>query len=163
MAGIDVAIRFGPPEPSSLIARKLLETRILTCAAPSYLVRRGRPTHPRDLETERHECLLFRDPVTGRPFAWEFHRAGEVLPVAVSGRLVLNDVATALSACAAGLGVAQPMALGLDEMLADGRLVNLFPEWNGERFPLHAYYPSRRANSPRVRAFMDFVAGIGGG
>jgi DNA-binding transcriptional LysR family regulator len=73
--GFDVAVRFGEPEPSALIARKLLDTRILTCAAPAYLARCGQPRHPRDLE--RHECLLFRDPVTGRPFAWEFHRAGK--------------------------------------------------------------------------------------
>ena len=79
--GFDVAVRFGEPEPSGLIARKLLDTRILTCAAPAYLARCGRPRHPRDLE--RHECLLFRDPVTGRPFAWEFHRAGKVSKVKV--------------------------------------------------------------------------------
>lgn len=161
--GFDVAIRFGEPEATGLVMRKLLETRILTCAAPAYLARRGRPAHPADLETGGHECLLFRDPATGRPFGWEFHRVGEVLTVRVSGRLVLNDVATALSACEAGLGVAQPMAIGLDERLADGRLVELFPEWGEERFPLHAYYPSRHLRTSRVRAFLDFVAGIGGG
>lgn len=161
--GYDVAIRFGEPEATGLVTRKLLETRILTCAAPSYLQRRGRPKHPQELATQGHECLLFRDPATGRPFAWEFHRASEVQAVTVRGRLVLNDVATALSACAAGLGVAQPMALGIDEMLSDGRLVELFPDWGDERFPLHAYYPSRHLSTSRVRAFMDFVAEIGRG
>jgi DNA-binding transcriptional LysR family regulator len=77
--GIDVAVRFGEPKPSGLIARKLRETRILACAAPAYLARHGRPRHPRDLV--RHECILFRDPVTGRPFPWEFHRAGKVVEV----------------------------------------------------------------------------------
>src|ERR1700739_2613742 len=81
--GFDAAVRFGEPEPSGLVARKLLETRILTCAAPSYLARRGTPQHPQDLG--QHECLLFRDPVTGRPFAWEFHRDDEVIEVQVSG------------------------------------------------------------------------------
>jgi DNA-binding transcriptional LysR family regulator len=90
--GFDVGIRFGEPEPSGLIVRKLLETRILTCAAPTYLARYGRPQHPQDLV--QHECLLFRDPVTGRPFPWEFHRGGEVIEVKVSGRLVVNDLAT---------------------------------------------------------------------
>src|SRR5271155_3085018 len=79
--GFDAAVRFGEPEPSGLISRKLLETHILTCAAPDYLARHGRPRHPLDLE--RHECLLFRDPVTGRPFAWEFRRGGEVVEVKV--------------------------------------------------------------------------------
>jgi DNA-binding transcriptional LysR family regulator len=89
--GFDAAVRFGEPEPSSLIARKLLETRILTCAAPAYFARRGTPRHPRDLG--QHECLLFRDPVTGRPFPWEFHRDDEVIEVKVSGQLVVNDLA----------------------------------------------------------------------
>jgi DNA-binding transcriptional LysR family regulator len=159
--GFDVAIRFGEPDASGLVTRKLAETRILTCASPSYLERYGRPDHPAELADGQHQCLLFRDPTTGRPFKWEFHRGGEVLPVEVNGRLVLNDVATSLSACVAGLGIAQPMALGTDAMLADGRLIELFPQWNGERFPLHAYYPSRHLCPCRVRAFMDFVSEIG--
>src|ERR1700679_2054729 len=56
--GFDATVGFGEPEPSGLVARKLLETRILTCAAPAYLARHGTPEHPRDLE--RHECLMFR-------------------------------------------------------------------------------------------------------
>ena len=103
--GFDIAVRFGEPEPSSLIARKLLETRIITCAAPSYLARYRRPHHPRDLAD--HECLLFRDPVTGRPFTWEFHDGREIIEVEVNGRLILNDLATKLAACIAGHGIAQ--------------------------------------------------------
>jgi DNA-binding transcriptional LysR family regulator len=129
--GFDAAIRFGEPEPSALVTRKLLETRILTCASSDYIDRHGRPGHPRDLAADQHECLLFRDPATGRPFDWEFHRAGEILPVKVHGRVILNDGATAVAACAAGLGVAQPMALGLEEMLRDGTLIELFPDWDG--------------------------------
>ncbi|GAB0118054.1 LysR family transcriptional regulator [Acidisoma sp. 7E03] len=155
--GFDAAVRFGEPEPSGLVTRKLLETRILTCAAPAYLVRHGRPAHPSALAADGHECLLFRDPVTGQPFAWEFWQDGRILPVNVRGRVIVNDVATALAACAAGLGIAQPMALGLDAMLAAGTLVELFPEWNGERFPLHVYHPSRHLPPAKVRAFLDFV------
>jgi DNA-binding transcriptional LysR family regulator len=153
--GIDVAVRFGEPEPSALIARRLMETRILTCAAPSYLARHGAPARPPDLE--RHECLLFRDPVTGRPFPWEFHRRGRTVAVNVKGRLVLNDLATKLAACVAGLGVAQSFAFGLEPLLARGELVQLLPEWAEERFPLYVYYPSRHLPSAKVRAFIDFV------
>jgi DNA-binding transcriptional LysR family regulator len=155
--GFDAAVRFGEPEPSALMTRKLLDTRILTCAAPHYLARHGQPGHPRDLESDRHTCLLFRDPATGRPFDWEFDRAGEVLPVKVSGRVILNDVATALAACTAGLGIAQPMALGLDAALRNGTLVQLFPDWDGEWFPLHVYHPSRHLPPAKVRAFLEFV------
>ncbi len=113
--GIDVAVRFGVPEPSALIARKLVETRILTCASPAYLLRRGEPRHP--LELSQHECPLFRNPVSGRPFPWEFHRRSEIIEVPVNGRLVLNDLASKLAACVAGHGIAQTFALGIDALL----------------------------------------------
>ncbi len=154
--GIDVAVRFGLPEPSALIVRKLFETRILTCAAPSYLALHGAPRRPEELES--HECLLFRDPATGRPFPWEFHRDGEIVEVKVSGRLVLNDLAAKLAASVAGLGVAQSFALGLDPLLESGALVQILPDWAEERFPLYLYYPSRHLPPVKVRAFIDFLA-----
>jgi DNA-binding transcriptional LysR family regulator len=153
--GFDAAVRFGEPEPSGLIVRKLMETRILTCAAPAYLARYGRPQHPQDLV--QHECLLFRDPVTGRPFPWEFHRGGEVIEVKVSGRLVVNDLATKLNACAAGHGISQSLALGLDPLLESGELIQILSDWAEERFPLYAYLPSRHLPPAKVRAFLEFV------
>jgi DNA-binding transcriptional LysR family regulator len=153
--GFDIAVRFGEPEPSGLIARKLLETRIITCAAPAYLARCGQPQHPRDLV--RHECLLFRDPVTGRPFGWEFHRAAEIVEVEVTGRLVVNDLATKLTACAAGHGIAQTIEFGLDALLRSGELIQILADWAEERFPLYVYHPSRHLPPAKVRAFLDFV------
>ena len=149
----------GEPELSGLVARKLLETRILTCAAPGYLARHGTPEHPRDLE--RHECLMFRDPVTGRPFDWEFRRGAEVVAIKARGRLVVNDLATKLALCAGGNGIAQTIELGLAPMLASGALVQVLPDWAEERFPLYAYYPSRHLPPAKVRAFVDFVVESG--
>jgi DNA-binding transcriptional LysR family regulator len=153
--GFDAAVRFGEPGLSGLVARKLLETRILTCAAPGYLARHGAPEHPRDME--RHECLMFRDPVTGRPFDWEFRRGAEVVVIKARGRLVVNDLATKLALCAAGNGIAQTIELGLAPMLAGGALVQVLPDWAEERFPLYACYPSRHLPPAKVRAFVDFV------
>jgi DNA-binding transcriptional LysR family regulator len=153
--GFDAAVRFGEPEPSGLVARKLLETRILTCASPAYLARHGTPEHPRDLE--RHACLMFRDPVTGRPFDWEFRRGNEVVSFKARGRLVVNDLATKLAACAGGNGIAQTIELGLAPLLESGNLVQVLPDWAEEHFPLFAYYPSRHLPPAKVRAFVDFV------
>jgi DNA-binding transcriptional LysR family regulator len=153
--GFDAAVRFGEPEPSGLVARKLLETRILTCASPAYLARHGTPAHPRDLE--RHECLMFRDPVTGRPFDWEFRRGAEVVSIKARGQLVVNDLATKLAACAGGNGIAQTIELGLAPLLGSGALVQVLPDWAEKRLPLHAYYPSRHLPPAKVRAFVDFV------
>ncbi|HEX4192144.1 MAG TPA: LysR substrate-binding domain-containing protein, partial [Stellaceae bacterium] len=104
-----------------------------------------------------HECLLFRDPATGRPFPWEFRKGKETIAVKVTGRLVLNDLATKLAACAAGLGIAQSFALGIDPMLDSGALVQLLPDWAEERFPLYVYHPSRHLPPAKVRAFIAFV------
>lgn len=155
MAGIDVAVRFGPPDESSLIARKLLETPILTVAAPAYLARHGKPRSPHDLV--HHEALLFRDPQTGLPFPWEFHRGGEIVEVKVSGRMVLDDPSVAVSACVAGQGVFQSIAIGLAPFVERGELVPILPEWSEELYPLYAYHPSRHLPPAKVRAFLAFI------
>jgi DNA-binding transcriptional LysR family regulator len=155
--GFDAAVRFGEPEPSALVARRLLDTRIVTCAAPSYLAAHGRPAHPRELGEGLHECIHFLDPVTGRPFPWEFHRGRQRLRVQVAGRLVVNDVETMLGACAAGHGIAQILALGTEELRRSGRLVELFPTWPDERFPLYVFHLSRHVPPAKLRAFLDFV------
>jgi DNA-binding transcriptional LysR family regulator len=153
--GFDIAVRFGEQPPSSLVARKLLETRILTVAAPSYIAVHGRPKHPHDLQ--KHDCIQFRDPVTGKPFEWEFHRGREIVPVRTTGRLLLTDVGTMLGACIAGAGIAQVMALGVEDLLEQGLIVELFPNWPGETFPLYALYHSRQLPPAKLRAFIDFA------
>jgi DNA-binding transcriptional LysR family regulator len=156
--GIDVALRFGSPPRRSVVAVKLLETRIVTVAAPAYLDRYPRPSRPEDLA--RHDCVEFRDPATGRPFSWEFRRGSEVVPVATSGRLILTDADLMLNACLAGGGVAQVMAFGIEDLLAGGQLVDLFPDWPDEVFPLYATHPSRRHVPAKVRAFLRFCRRI---
>lgn len=153
--GVDVAVRFGEPDAATLIARKLLDTRILACASPAYLAERGTPAHPRDLL--RHECLMYRDPATGRPFPWEFERRGKVVTVPVSGRIVFSELATKLAACAAGLGIAQTIEFGVEPLLRRGDLVQVLPNWAEERYPLFAYHPSRHLPPAKVRAFLDFL------
>jgi DNA-binding transcriptional LysR family regulator len=156
--GIDLAIRFGQPRFTTLVSRKLIEAPILTVASPAYLERQGRPAHPPDLV--RHRCLQFIDPHTGFPFDWEFVRGDEVLEVATKGPLTFSDPKTMLDECIAGSGVAQVIEWGVVELLAGGQLVDLFPEWHGERFPLFAYHPSRKHLPAKVRAFPDFCIEI---
>jgi DNA-binding transcriptional LysR family regulator len=162
-AGCDLAVRFGEPGASTLVARKLLDTRIVTVAAPSYIKRHGKPLDPKELGDPGHECIHFTDPNTGHPWAWEFHRKRRRIEVPVHGRLTVNDVGTLHSACLAGHGVAQIKELGAESMLADGRLVDLFPDWPDERFSLYALHPSRHHPPAKTRAFLDFVASITAG
>ncbi|AMG34807.1 LysR family transcriptional regulator [Achromobacter xylosoxidans] len=156
--GIDVAVRFGPQPPSTMTSRLLLETRVLTVASPAYLARHGRPKRPEKLAG--HDCIQYIDPRRGRPFVWEFHRAREVLRVDTQGALTTTDVDMMVQACLNGAGVAQVLALNVRELLADGKLVELFPEWNGETYPLYITRPSRRLAPAAVEAFLDFCTEI---
>ncbi len=156
--GFDLAIRFAELPSSSLVARRLLETRVVTVAAPSYLAKHGRPAKPTDVPG--HVCLQFRNPVTGRPFEWEFHRGRKILPIKTTGRLLLTDAQTLVGTCVAGAGIAQLLAISIQGHLDRGDLIELFPDWPDERFPLYALYPSRHLPPAKLRAFIDFVLQI---
>lgn len=160
--GFDVALRFGHPPPSSLVARKLFDTRVFAMASPAYLKRHGRPAHPRDLETGGHRCIQFREPVTGRTFPWEFQQRRKKLVVNTHGTLTVNDPGTLYSTCLAGLGIAQLFELGAEAQMASGELIALFPDWSDLRFPLYAYYPSRHHVPAKTRALLDFVGSLVG-
>ena len=156
--GFDLAMRFGEPPSGSLVARKLIETRILTVAAPDFVARYGRPKHPS--EVARLPCIDFYDAANARPYEWEFRRGREVVPVSPASRLMVSDVGAMLSACEAGVGIAQIMQLGSRDLLAEGRLVELFPDWSGELFPLYALYPSRQLRAAKVRTFIEFTVDL---
>jgi DNA-binding transcriptional LysR family regulator len=155
--GFDMAIRFGEPSPSALISRHLLDARILTVASPAYIARHGKPQHPDDLASAAHQCIHAIDTTTGRPFEWEFRRGNEVVSAAVNGRLTVTDSGTKLGTCLAGFGIAQVIDLGMEQHLSSGALINLFPDWPDERFPLYVYYVSRNYVPAKVRKFIDFV------
>jgi len=157
--GFDLALRFGHPQASSLVARKLLDLRVFTVAAPAYLKRFGHPSHPQELR-DGHRCIQFRDPATGRAFPCEFHRGRRKIALDTPGALTVNDAGTLQSVCEAGYGIAQMFALPQDPLMDGKRLVTLFPDWSDERFPLYAYHPSRHHVPAKTRAMLDFVVGL---
>jgi DNA-binding transcriptional LysR family regulator len=152
--GFDLALRFGEPPVGSFVARKLIETRVITVASPAYIKIHGRPRHPKDVETR--DCIDFYDAANARPYEWEVRRRKEVIPLRVKGRLLVSDSGTMIGACEAGAGIAQVLELGCKPLLDSGRLVELFPEWSDERFPLYAIYPSRLHRAAKVRVFIEF-------
>lgn len=156
--GFDIAVRFGQPPSSSLVARKLLETRTATVASPGYLKKYGYPATPADLI--HHACIQMRSTMTGLPLEWEYGAAGQVIPVKTSSRLLVNESGTLIGACLAGAGIARVKASGVTDLIADGQLIELLTEWTGESFSLYALYPSRHLPPAKVRAFIDFVIEI---
>src|ERR1700747_236932 len=89
--GFDLAIRFGEPHPSALVARKLLDTRVITVASPAYLKKAGRPSHPSELEKSNHRLIDFRDPETGRDYEWAFQQGRKEIEINSNAQLVLSD------------------------------------------------------------------------
>ena len=156
--GFDLALRFGEPPVGSFVARKLIETRVITVASPGYIKAHGRPRHPKEIE--QRECIDFYDATNARPYDWELRRGKEVIQLQIKGRLLVSDSGTLIGACEAGAGIAQILELGCRPLLESGRLIELFPEWSEERFPLYAIYPSRLHRAAKVRAFIEFCLEI---
>ena len=153
----DVALRFGEPEPSSLVVRKIADTEVLTCAAPKYIEENGAPGTPLDLLNPNHQCIHLRFPGSGRISKWDFLIDGSWQTLPVKSRIVVNDSPSLLAACLSGHGIAQPLELYSREALRAGKLVRILPEWNQEHYPLYAYMPSRRHPAAKVRVFLSFI------
>jgi DNA-binding transcriptional LysR family regulator len=154
--GFDLAIHFGPPETSSASCELVFETRVLTCASPAYLERHGIPMHPTEIESG-HQSIAMRDPLTGRPYAWEFVKGGQIVSVRPTTRLMVSDTGSLLGACLGGQGIAQPLELYSREFLRSGRMIEILPDWNNETFPLYVYHASPGVIPAKVRAFLSWV------
>ena len=154
--GFDVAVRIGRLEDSSLIARQLAPSRLALCASPDYLRRHGRPETPDDLAA--HCCLTY----SARTLASEWHfqdARGNRWTVEVKGRLRANNGDMLRDAALAGLGLVRLPTFLCGRDLQAGRLVSLLNEYIPQDMAIHAVYPHNRHLSPKVRAFVDFLAG----
>lgn len=167
-SGIDVAIRIGELPDSDLIAKPLAPYRILLCASPDYVARRGAPTHPDDLE--KHDCiaLIFSWSSEWRSYSrqWHFTSGEDSLSAQINARLRIGDAAAVRQCVIDGLGIAiLPELLVLDD-LAAGRIVRVMPDWGIPTRSMTLLYERHLKMSARLRAFVDFVAdnfGRGGG
>ena len=156
-AGFDLAIRIGMLADSGLVSRQLAANHRVLCASPAYLECRGVPRVPADLAG--HDCVLLtgRD---GRQDVWTLRQAGgEPVSVRVSGRFESNYGDALREAALGGLGIALHSTWHVHEDLRQGRLVQVLPAFPPPPSGIHAVMPARRMVPPRVRAFVDFLAG----
>lgn len=150
---VDVAIRTGELDDSSLVARKLHAPRWVTVASPAYLARRGTPSTPNDLAS--FETLRFVTP-RGKARVFAFTSGN----VETTGPLFVDNGDLLVHAAASGVGVAQVLDFMVDDAIRDGRLVEVLRDYAIAGPTIHAVTPSRRKNVPRVRAFLDFAADL---
>jgi DNA-binding transcriptional LysR family regulator len=150
---LDLAIRGGELDDSSLVMRHLGWFGRAVVAAPVYLERCGAPSVPADLAD--HSCLVHD---TGPDSdLWRFTSPQGTLSVRVSGGFIANDSSTVRLAARAGHGIALlPELLVFDDMRAS-YLVRLLSDYPSQRLPVHLVYPSRRNVAPRTRVVIDFL------
>jgi DNA-binding transcriptional LysR family regulator len=154
--GFDAGIRF-----NDIVERDMVGVRVgppmagCVVASPAYWRAHGKPENPRQLL--QHDCIQFRLKSSGTLSRWDFVKGDEKLSLAVTGRLVFNDVAAILQSTLDGLGVAYMSSGYLERFLADGRLIGAVTDWWPELPGLTLYYPGRRSVSPKLRALIDFI------
>ncbi len=151
--GFDVAIRMTQLEDSSLIARKLVSMRTITCAAPSFVERHGEPSHPRELSDL--PCIV--DTNLRSPGLWAFEKDGRRMSVSINGPVEVNSPIVARQMAVAGVGIAMVPAFLVDEDIADGRLISFLEGFERPMMGVYAVYPHRRHLSVKVRVFVDFL------
>ncbi|AOO80230.1 LysR family transcriptional regulator [Bosea vaviloviae] len=158
---LDCAIRAGEIQDQSLIARRIGEMYLITCAAPDYIARHGTPRHPSELEAD-HYIVGYRGAGTSRTVPFTYVDAKE--SIEVRGRYIvsLNEGAGYVASAVAGLGIIQAPSFMVQEHVTAGRLVPLLSSWCSAPKPLHIVYPPNRHLSNKVRVFVDWLAELFG-
>ncbi len=152
--GVDLAIRKGPLDESSMVARRICNLERVICASPDYLQRCGRPRTPDDLQ--QHNCLW----ITSLPALrrWPFDTDEGIRIVHVGGNVAANNAQTVLQLAVAGVGIVRLTDVIAGDAIRRGELVPILTDWHHvEPVPLYAIYPSGRNLSPKVRAMVEFL------
>ncbi|GGM20088.1 LysR family transcriptional regulator [Pseudomonas asuensis] len=148
---LDLAVRIGHLRDSTMVARKIGVTRLITCASPDYLCTSSALDSPQALR--EHSCISLAS--QGRQ--WYYRHDGKELVEQITPRLVCNQIRAASLACMQGLGVTRLMHYQVADELANGSLVRILKDFEPTDIPIHLVYPHALQLSPRVRTFVDWI------
>ncbi len=153
--GYEAVIRIGTLKDSSLIARELAPYRLLACASPGYLARKGTPEQVSDLS--HHDCLGYR--YWSRPSVreWRFSKQGKEQSIAIDSQLQINDISALLTAALNDGGIILGAEVVMRPYLACGQLLRVLPEYESPSRPLHILFPAHHYLTPKLRSFVDYV------
>lgn len=153
---VDLAIRYGKPPDSNMVAMALApDNRRVLCASPAYLKAHGEPGSPEELATHNCLCFMLGDMLYHH---WRFMKDGELVEVEVHGNRVSDDSDAVRRWALDGHGVCYRSRLDVAHDLAAGRLRALCDDWQGESVPLYLVCPDRRQMSPTIRMLREFLA-----
>lgn len=153
--GIDVAVRLGVLQDSSLIVRRLSSAQFKLVATPGYFTEHGRPRSLDDLA--KHNCLAFTSRDTRLTRDWRFLVDGEETKLTPRGAMSFSDGGALCEAACAGYGLAQMHDYYLDNEIARGKLIPVLDKLKPSPDPIWLVYPPTRHLTPKVRAFVDFM------
>ena len=153
--GVDISVRLGQLQDSSLIARRLTGTEFSVVGAPGYFPKHGKPKRIDDLVA--HDCLAFTYLETRLARPWRFIDRGVAKTLTPQGAMSFSDGAAVCDAAIAGYGLAQLQGYFVDALIASGALVAALEKFKPELEPVWLVYPQTRHLSPKVRVFVDFM------
>jgi len=152
---VDIALRFGVPRDSSLVALPVVpEHQRVACASPDYLARHGTPQEP--LELARHSTLRYMRQGQANN-TWCFRRDGVLQEVEIRGDYLCDDGEVVRRWALAGHGIAYKARLDVARDIKAGRLIPLFGDWQGEPTPFNLMCPHRLQVSERVKVLHRFL------
>lgn len=146
---VDLAIRAGKLQDSTLIGKKLGTGNFLPFASPKYIKSRGEPNHPRDLKD--HACLHFAPIGTE---SWTLVGPKGTLNIPVPAKIIVNDLPMVKNLTVAGMGIALLPSFYCNNELSANKLVRVLPGWQTAPSPIHFVYPAQKFVSSRLSAFI---------
>ena len=153
--GIDLALRIGNLEDSSLIARRLFDVRTVVCGSPAYFAEHGVPQSPEDLP--QHQCLVYGN--LKDPGKWVCRDAdGATHKIRVEPAMTASSGDFLCEAAVQGLGIAMQPTFIAGDPIRRGDLVPVMTDYQWPVTPAWVAYPPTRHLSFRVRQFIDFLA-----
>ena len=150
---VDVAIRIGSLEDSSLVASKLGATSMQVCATPAYLTVNGVPTEP--VQLSDHDCVVDSN-YPGKE-EWLLGSGDQAMTVKVSSKIQVNSARAARELVLANRGIGYLPSFAINDDIKAGRLIHLFPECATAPLGIYAVYTHRRHLSAKVRLFVEMI------
>jgi LysR family transcriptional regulator for bpeEF and oprC len=154
---VDVALRTGNLQQSGLVARRVAQINVVTCASPSYLADHGEPQTPEDLRQHR---LLATTPAGGGTPDWSYPAPYTSRRLKLHFAMQFNAAEAPVIAAAAGLGITRTVDLLVADYIARGELKLILNDFVVPGPPMSLVYPSAGHQSPKVRVFSDFAADL---
>ena len=152
--GLDLAIRTGILEDSSLIAQPLIESSWVVCCSPQYLNQHGSPENLESLK--QHNCLAYTYQAKGS-FDWRFHHQGQEKSVRIDGSFATNNAQALRKAALAGFGIVYVPKCCVYEDLQQGTLITLLPDYQPRRLGVYALYPYTKYLPEKLRLLIDHI------